>query len=154
MSLSDDGQPARGKVFMTSLRSQLAAVQVGDIIHGTYPGYSGGEGSAICLVYELTDDAIHTRAVTTQYIFVFDRQTGTGTRPDGRAECRLDSIAPLPPEIHSAMLDIDRKYRLLDAPEGSKLLRREIDARLFVAEHYPAHPLDRELGDPSLLRKS
>lgn len=135
---------------MTDLQFQLGAVQVGDIIHGTYPGQGGGQGSAICLVFGVTDDAIHTRTVTTQYIFVFDRRTGIATRPDGIVECRLDSIAPLPPEIHSAMLDIDRKYRLLDAPEGGKLLRHEIDALLFVAEYYPKQPVNRELDDPSL----
>jgi hypothetical protein len=139
---------------MTSLRSQLAAVQVRDIIHGTYPGYTGGQGSAICLVYEVTVDAIHTRAVTTQYVFVFDRQTGIATGPDGTAHCCLDSIAQLPPKIHSAMLEIDRKYRLLDAPEGGKLLRNEMDALLFVARYYPDHRLDRNKDGPSLLRSS
>jgi hypothetical protein len=126
---------------MTSIHSQLATVQVGDIIHGTYPGYGGGEGSAICLVYEITETLIHTRAVTTKYDFIFDRRTGLATQ-DGW-ECRLDSLAPLPPDIHSAILDIDRKKPL---PEGGLLLPHERDALLFVAKHYRAHPLTLDLG--------
>lgn len=127
---------------MISLWSQLATVQVGNIVHGTYPN----DGSAICLVCEVTDEAIITRAFTTQYSFIFNRQTGITTRPDGTEVCHLDSVAQLPREIHSAILDIDRKYRSRDSREGDKLQRHEIDALLFVADYYPAHPLNREPG--------
>jgi hypothetical protein len=132
---------------MTAIHAQLSNVQVGHIIHGTYPGYSGGIGSAICLVTEVTGEEIHTRAVTTQYIFKFDRRSGVEIKADGSVGCRLDCIAPLPPEIHAAMLDIDRKYRLLDAPEGGKLLPHEQKAILFAAKHYPANPISDTESD-------
>jgi hypothetical protein len=94
----------------------------------------------------VTNEEIHTRAVTTQYIFKFDRRSGVEIKSDGSIECRLDSVASLPPDIHAAMLDIDRKYRLLDAPEGGRLLPHEQKAILFAAKHYPANPIsDTEL---------
>jgi hypothetical protein len=110
------------------------------IFHGTY----GATGSAICLVIELTENKIHTRTVTIQYDFIFDRKTGLEFKRDGTISCTLDSVAQLPPDTHAAMLDIDRKYRLRDAPEGSKLLRHEMVALLFVAKYYPANPLNAE----------
>jgi hypothetical protein len=135
---------------MSSMQSQLASVQVGHIIHGRYPAlypsYNGEEGNANCFVYEVTEDTIRARSVTTQCDFAFDRDTGIHTRQDGTAGCRLDSIAPLPSQHHSAMLDIDRKYRLPYDPEGGKLLRHEIEALLFATGHYAAYPLNRELG--------
>jgi hypothetical protein len=120
---------------MPSIHDKLSHIKVGDIIHGGYRD----TGSAICLVTSLTEDAIFARTVTTQWDLVFDRRTGTAVL--GASVCRLDSIAPLPIDIYDALLDIDRKYRLLNAPEGSRLLDHEKRALIFVADSYPANPL-------------
>jgi hypothetical protein len=120
---------------MPSVEDKLSHVNIGNIIHGGY----GVTGSAICLVTSLTDEAIFARTVTTQWDLVFDRRSGTAVC--GSSVCRLDSIAPLPIEIYDALLDIDRKYRLGNAPEGSRLLDHEKRALIFVADFYPANPL-------------
>jgi hypothetical protein len=51
--------------------------------------------------------------------------------------CTIDSIAPLPVDIHNVMLGLDRKMRL----RFEKLSREEKDALLFIADFYPSRPL-------------
>jgi hypothetical protein len=66
----------------------------------------------------------------------FDLNTGhTFDSPDVR--CTIDSVAPLPVDIHNVMLGLDRKMRL----RFEKLSRAEKDALLFIADYYPANPL-------------
>lgn len=115
----------------------LSKVNVGDIFHAT----SANGASLICLTTSVTETMIEARTVTTQMCLVFDRQTGVaawGTLP---VLCRIDSTAPLPPEIHEAMLRIDYKYRFKQSPEGFKLLDAEKQALIFVASYYPSHSL-------------
>ena len=115
---------------MSDLRSKLSLLVPGDIIHGTCP-----EGASyICLVESIGSTCIETRRVTTQDHVTFNIETGEDIESP---QCRLTSIAPLPVDVHNVLLGLDRKMRLGHPP----LSQAEIDALLFVADFYPAHPL-------------
>ena len=72
--------------------------------------------------------------MTTQDHVTFNIETGEDIES---TRCRLDSIAPLPVDVHNVLLGLDRKMRLGQPP----LNQAEVDALLFVADFYPAHPL-------------
>ena len=56
---------------------------------------------------------IQARTLTTQEILEFDRDIGIADHVLYGQSYRyvIDSVAPLPPDIHEIMLSIDRKYR-------------------------------------------
>jgi hypothetical protein len=112
----------------------LTALVEGNIFHATFPNGA----SCICLVNSIADDEIRATRITTQEKFFFDRATGTAVVGDDLAVCTINSIAPLPTEIHEVMLRLDRRY---GAGEDPRLRREEIDALLFIQEFYAAHPL-------------
>jgi hypothetical protein len=118
---------------MADRGAKLSRLLPGDIFHAECP--SGA--SLICLVEAITDGRIEARRVTTQDHVTFELSTGLSLHDDGDARCVIDSIAPLPVDIHNIMLGLDRKMRLrFEKPD-----RAEKDALLFVADFYPAHPL-------------
>ena len=123
---------------MNDRTAVLRRLVVGDIIHAEYPS----KASLICLIEEVTDDRIKTRRVTTQDHVEFDRNTGAIL--DDEVPCVIDSVAPLPVEIHNIILGIDRKMRLERDPEKFKLTKEEIQAIHFVNSHYPSNPLRLE----------
>ena len=53
----------------------------------------------------------------------------------------MDSVKPLPQEVHQAFLELDRRYRLGGDPERFKLLDAEKRALNFVASYYPENPV-------------
>ena len=120
---------------MVDWRRPLSRLVVGDIFHAKCPNGA----SFICLVEAVTDDRILARRVTTQDNVEFDRNTGTTL--ENEVPCTIDSIAPLPLEIHNIMLGLDRKMRLQRDPEKFKLNKEEIQAIHFVNAYYPANPL-------------
>ena len=109
----------------------------GDIIHAKCPGGP----SLICLVESVGPDRLEARRVTTQDHVTFDMDTGLDI-DDSSLRCTIDSIEPLPVDVHNVLLGLDRKMRLGEPP----LNRAEIDALLFVARFYPAHPLEPSLS--------
>ena len=111
---------------MTDLKTKLSRLVPGDIFHAACPN----EASLICLVEMITSERIEARRVTTQDHVTFDLN-------DPEVRCTIDSIAPLPVDIHNVMLGLDRKMRL----RFDKLNRAEKDALLFVGAFYPANPL-------------
>jgi hypothetical protein len=125
---------------------------VGDIFHASFlpEGHSGP--SLICLVTSVTETSIQARTVTTQFRFQFSLKTGETESVDERAfvargdenvVCAIDSIAPLPVDIHNVMLGIDRKFRLERYernPERIKLNDAEKKALIFVGTYYPENP--------------
>ncbi|MCP3391233.1 hypothetical protein NLM27_20825 [Bradyrhizobium sp. CCGB12] len=112
----------------------LTTLVEGNIFQASFPNGA----SCICLVNSIADDEIRATRITTQEKFVFDRATGAAVIGDGLAVCTINSIAPLPAEIHETLLQLDRRYGSGDYPT---LRREEIDALLFVEGFYPAHPL-------------
>lgn len=88
----------------------------------------------ICLVECVGPSRIKTRRITTQEQVTFDIGTGENIETPG---CRLDSIMPLPVEVHDVLLGLDRKMRL-----GNQQISEAEKAALdFADEVSLAHPL-------------
>jgi hypothetical protein len=66
----------------------------------------------------------------------FDIETGEDI-DDSPERCCLDSIAPLPVDVHNVLLGLDRKTRLGEPP----LNQAEKDALIFDGRFYRAHPI-------------
>jgi hypothetical protein len=130
----------------------LKAINVGDIFHAE----ASNGASLLCLTMTVTPATIQARNVATQIIYDFDRCTGIadwfvyGTH----YICSIDSVAPLPADIHEIMLSLDRKYRACEyklaedpdwqsAPGESHLTTEQIRGLLFVAKFYPENPIPK-----------
>jgi hypothetical protein len=118
-----------------SRKPQLQLLEAGDIFHAHAPNGA----SLICLAVSVEDGRIRARRITSQDYFEFDRETGIQLGEEPLAA--IDSIAPLPLEIHNVFLVLDRKGRLQQDEEQSKLSEAEKRALLFAADFYPANPL-------------
>src|SRR4030095_9378620 len=94
--------------------------------------------SLICLVMAVTETRIQARTVTHQLHLEFDRQTGVAKRASDERVLGavVDSVAPLPVDIHNVMLGLDRKMRLEQDPERFKLNDAEKRALIYVVSHY------------------
>ncbi|WP_174970074.1 hypothetical protein [Burkholderia lata] len=132
----------------------LRSLVVGDIFHAHFTQWPQSEGpSLICLITSVTDDAILARTVSTQVCFTFDRNTGHSrlweppiyASTTGEALVAvIDSIAPLPSNVHNALVALDRHFRLgqfSSKPDRSHLTSEHKEALLFVAKYYPENPL-------------
>src|SRR5208282_2469028 len=108
---------------MPDRETLIRNIGVGDFFHAKCPS----SAQMICLTTAVDDTTIQARRITTQEDLEFDRTTGVEKGPDGGL-CRIDSVAPLPPEIHNIFLGLDHRYRTSTDPERSKLTRAEIDA--------------------------
>ena len=140
---------------MSKPENLLRNLRSGDIFHGH--GSNGAE--FIALVTEVRGEIIEARTMTSQIELLFDRETGESVwtefppvRPgDGfqgnNVSCVIDSIAPLPLEIHEVLLGLDRKMRLERDPERVKFTEAEKNALLFISAHYPSFPLSTTSGD-------
>jgi len=115
----------------------LRRLTVGDIFHASCPS----DASYICLVEAIADDRIVSRRITTQEHVDFELATGLTLPANDEVRCRIDSIAPLPVPIHNTMLGLERKMRLC-CGEKVRLNEEEKDALRFVADFYPANPID------------
>jgi hypothetical protein len=120
-----------------SLESTLRRISAGDIFHASAPNGA----SLICLASEVTDSVIHAKTVTSQFVFEFDRTTGVADwEYQGlRARCAIDSVAPLPAEVHALMLELKEKYST--PREDGRLTVDQKRALLFVSRFYPANPI-------------
>ena len=123
----------------TERERALRKIAVGDIFHASAPVTA----SYICLTLEVTKDTIRARRVTTQTEHEFDRATGIEGPEDNPTI--IDSVAPLPADIHEIMLSLDRKYGAKDPPklfsEEARLTKEQQRGLLFVADFYPEHPI-------------
>ena len=90
---------------MANRGAALNSLAVGDIFHAESPNAA----SLICLVLAVTETTIQARTMTHQIHLEFDRQTGVAEWGDDRVPCVVDSVAPLPADIHNVMLGLDRK---------------------------------------------
>lgn len=129
---------------MSNRAALIGNLRVGDIFHAEYPNGA----SCVCLVLSVNDSTIRARRVTSQENLEFDRNTGLEAASGAQARAVIDSVAPLPLEIHNAFLALDRKYGCMqpddwDGPnlERFKLTETEKKALLFIADHYPGNPL-------------
>jgi hypothetical protein len=123
---------------MANRAEALNKLVVGDIFHAESPNAP----SLICLVVAVTETRIQARTVTHQLHLEFDRQTGVAKWGDERVlGAIVNSVAPLPVDIHNVMLGIDRKFRLEQDLERLKLNDAEKRALVFVGSHYSANPV-------------
>jgi hypothetical protein len=130
---------------MTDRKVLLAKLAVGDIFHAEYPN----DAKCIGLVLSIDTDTILARRVTSQENLKFDRQTGVEKAPDGEPQAVINSVAPLPLEIHNVFVELDRKYGAVHGqkdifeknPEYFKLSEAEKKAFLFIDSHYSANLL-------------
>lgn len=122
---------------MPDWKSVLSQLDIGDIFHASCPS----PASYICLVKAIAEDRIISRRITTQEDVDFDLTTGFTLPFSEKPRCRIDSITPLPPAIHNIMLGLERKMRLCSS-DKKRLSDEEKDALKFVADFYPANPVD------------
>jgi hypothetical protein len=122
---------------MPNRTNTFQKLNVEDIFHGE----SANGVGLICLVTALTATTIQARTVTTQLCLDFDRQTGTATWGRESTLCIIDSMAPLPVEIHNVLLELDRRYRSNQDPERITLLDVEKHALVFAVSFYRANLL-------------
>ena len=119
----------------------LGNLAVGDTFHAEYPNGA----SCVCRVLSVNDATLHAKRMTTQENLEFDRHTGIERVNNGEAQAVINSVAPLPPEIHDIFLAIERKYRQIpwDDPdlERFKLTEAQKRALLFVGPHYSSNLL-------------
>jgi len=134
----------------TDRQTALAAIAVGDIFHAE----ASNGASLICLTMSVSEKTIQARNVATQIIYDFDRTTGHADWyvPGTCYDCTIDSIAPLPSDIHQIMLGLDRKHRELEyrqsedpgwtpLPEQLHFTKDEIRGLLFVDNFYEKNPI-------------
>lgn len=112
----------------------IGNLAVGDIFHAESD--SGME--LICLVTVVTGEWIKARTVTHQIEIDIDRKSGKGTChwPGNVRACSIDSVAPLPNDVHDTLLGLDRKMRLEADLERMTLAPAEARALLFLDAHY------------------
>jgi len=120
-------------------KSLLGRLVVGDIFHATCPN----RASFICLVEAIANDRIVARRITTQECVDFELDTGLTLPASDDVRCAIDSVAPLPVAIHNDLLGLERKMRLCRG-EKMRLNEEEKRALKFVADFYPANPIDEE----------
>lgn len=104
--------------------------------------------SMICLVLSINETSIRARRVTSQEALEFDRRTGKTEVGEERIPCVINSVAPLPSEIHDVFLALDRKFGQItqkdwDEPDlaRTKLTEAEKKALRFVGPYYASNPL-------------
>jgi len=128
---------------MPDREKALRNLAAGDIFHARSPNGA----SLVCLVTSVSDSKVCARRITTQEDLEFDRQSGIELGP---IRSRIDSVAPLPTDIHNIFLEMDRRngeisrdikngFRLEDDPERIKLTADEKRALLFLDSHYPVY---------------
>lgn len=123
---------------MADRNSLIANLKVGEIFHAEAPNGA----SLICLVVAIDETNLQVRHITSQDRLMFNRQTGM--TKDGDI---IDSVAPLPIEIHNTLLELDRKYQIHDPneePEHFKLTELEKKALRFVGPHYSSNLFSTE----------
>jgi hypothetical protein len=131
-------------------KALLRNLAVGDIFHASAPNGA----SLICLTTAVmaADEVIQARTVTHQIHLEFDRETGIAEwnaakewpnkgHDDVWVQCTIDSVAPLPIDVHNLMLFKDRKARLTYLSGNARLSDDEKDAFLFMYSYYRDNPL-------------
>lgn len=109
-------------------------IGAGDIFHASAPN----DASMICLALKVDETTILARAVTSQREYSFDRLSGAADREGVR--CTIDSTAALPPEVHQALLGLDRIYSAEASGESHPLTESEKRALVFAAQYSRKDP--------------
>jgi len=128
---------------MSDRETALARLREGDIFHAASPNGA----SLICLVISITESTLNCRTVTSQIYLEFDRKTGVAYYSARSVPCKIDSIAPLPVDIHGVMLDLDQKFR-------SEYNEDNLRLRDAEKKHYHLYtPFMREPENPNRIKR-
>jgi hypothetical protein len=119
--------PEEPKSRQQILRNLVA----GDLFHAT----STNGASILCIATGIGETTINARRLLVFEYLSFDRVTGNA---DGSV---IDSVAPLPIDIHNVLMSLDRRHRLGRSLADAKLTDAEKKALLFIADFYPANAL-------------
>lgn len=123
---------------MTSARSRaLGAVRVGDVIYGI----SGAGNEKLLLVYDISENGIFARHITTQTSAEFDRASGETVAIPTGGSCRIASTAVLSEDQYQVALGLDRKMRDGKGKGAFKLSEAEIQLLTGYRAFFAAHPL-------------
>jgi hypothetical protein len=109
---------------------------VGDLFHA-----SGDPRKLVGLVIAVTDRSVYARNVMGDAYHEFDRHTGI-EQAHG-SDMVIDSIEPLPVEIHAVILGIERKYRLTMDRSRGRLTETEKSALALAFSHYEKHAISK-----------
>jgi hypothetical protein len=132
---------------VTEREVALRKIAVGNMFHACLR--PDGGPSYPCLTLQVREDRIFARRVTTQSVHWFDRATGAEIEDE---RVVIDSVEPLPDDIHEIMLSIDRLFREAEhrraeepdwvpAENHFHHSKDQIRALLFIGEFYAAHRL-------------
>ena len=121
---------------MANRETILRQIKVGDFFHAKSPNGA----KMLCLTTAVDENTIHARRITTQMDHEFDRISGL-EKGAGAGYGKIDSVAPLPPEIRDVFLDLDHRYRTSKEPGRSRLTDEEKRALLFIGSHYRSNPI-------------
>jgi hypothetical protein len=121
----------------------LDGLTVGDIFHAGGGNGSLEHGSFICLVTGTTPVSIAARRITTQEDLIFSRRDGCLLEPSDRDGVRINSVEPLPIDLHSTLLGLDRRYRLGRTFARFRLTQHEIAALLDAGRHFKQHRFEQ-----------
>lgn len=122
---------------MTLREAAIRAISVGDIFHAVSPN----RASLICLATNVSNDDIEARTVTTQIHLRFSRSDGSSMLGTENIPCTIDSVEILPATIYETLLQLDDKFRIEPDVNRAKLTRSDMDALMFVNDHYLSHKL-------------
>lgn len=81
--------------------------------------------------------------MTSQFPLTFERTNGVAVEiDDGLTRAwRISSMQPLPLDIHSLMLSLDRRMRLGSNGTTNPLDEGDKRALLFIGDHWDAYPI-------------
>ena len=123
---------------MTSARERaLGAVRVGDVIYGL----SGAGNEKLLIVYDVSENGIFARHITTQTSAKFDRASGKTISVPTGGSCRIVSTAALPEDQYRIAVELDRKMRTGKGEGAFRLSEGEIQLLTAYRHFFASHPL-------------
>jgi hypothetical protein len=119
---------------MPDREALIRKIKAGDIFHASAPNGA----SLVCLATAINDTSVLARRLFVEDYLEFDRTTGVSRTPGG-AECPIDSVAPLPPDIRQVLESLDHRNRT--TPEDAKFRAAEKHALMFISKYYRDNPI-------------
>jgi hypothetical protein len=117
---------------MTEQTDNIKSLAPGDVFHATT---TKGVG-IICLAIEVEEEIIYARRICVPSMIKFNRNNGYGEFISEGIICNIDCTTPLPSDIYSIIINIEKKYRTETERERLIPTEEEKKAFVFVAEFY------------------
>jgi len=130
-----------GASALANRATLLGQLEAGDLVCAR----TSGGARAVCRVLAVEAVVLHLREVAGGHVRAFDRRTGAAiTRADETASAaagEIVSVAPLPVDLHNAVLALDRRSRLAQGDAPMRVTRAEAAVLLLLDAHYGINPL-------------